>query len=259
VLTAATGCAWSAERERDEINAPHATALKDMDRQYIRDNGVIERYLQGRLGPAEEQAFEEAYLADPALLEELKLAEHLREGVRQVGVADRSTVPTPQRHWLGFATSPRYAMAASLVAAVALVTSSALYVQNQGLRFAAGEPLVAASAMRVLPLVSVRGAGEANVIAAPSAGEWTVLLLDAGFTDYDRYRAALLRRSDGAELLRVDDLTPTYEGLLALGLPAHLLVPGEYEVRLEGGRRESPAPNTLDELSRTALTVTPQP
>ena len=38
-----------------------------MDRQYIRDTQVIERYLQGRLTAAEEQAFEEAYLADPEL------------------------------------------------------------------------------------------------------------------------------------------------------------------------------------------------
>ena len=103
--------------------------------------------------------------------------------------------------------------------------------------------------MRLLPLVTVRGAGDPNVIAAPRAGEWTVLLLDAGFTDYDRYRALLLRRSDGAELLRVDDLAPTYEGLLALGLPASALLPGVVRIRLQGGRRESLTATALDELT----------
>ena len=35
-----------------------------MDRQYIRDHQVIERYLSGALTADEEQAFEEAYLGD---------------------------------------------------------------------------------------------------------------------------------------------------------------------------------------------------
>ena len=52
-----------------------------MDRQYIRDNQVIERYLQGRLTADEETAFEEAYIGDPDLFQELRAAELLRRGL----------------------------------------------------------------------------------------------------------------------------------------------------------------------------------
>jgi hypothetical protein len=44
--------------------------------------------------------------------------------------------------------------------------------------------------------------------------------------------------------------------MVALGLPGRLLPPGDYEVRLEGGKRDWPAARELDELSRTPLTVT---
>ena len=223
-----------------------------MDRQHIRDTDVIERYLQGVLSAAEEQAFEEAYLADPQLLEELEVAERLRAGFKDLDGAEAPGRAAPPRaRWLDFVGSARYGLAASLVAVAALVSTTVLYVQDQG----AGS---AVTQTRLLPLVAVRGAGNPNEIAAPAPGEWTVLLLDPGFAAYDSYRAVLVRR-DGAEVLRLDGLTPTYEGLLALGVPSEALAPGDYEVRLAGGRRDWPATQALDELSRTPLTVAARP
>lgn len=232
-----------------------------MDRQHIREAQVIERYLQSKLSPAEEQAFEEAYLGDPDLLAELEAAERLRDGLKDIHAAEH-VVPAPRRSgWLALAASPRFGIAASVVAAAALVASGLLFVQNRSLHDSARGPLAAASSMRLLPLVSVRGAGDANVIGAPAAGEWAVLLLDPGFADYDRYRAVLVRVEGGAEreILRLDDMTPTYERQLAFGLPGGLLAPGDYAIRLAGGRREWPAGHALDELSRTPLTVTALP
>ena len=227
-----------------------------MDRQQIRDNQLVERYLNGTLSPAEEQAFEEAYLADPQLEEEVDLAERLRTAFKDFDAAGSGErVAPPRARRLDLLSSPRYALAASLVAAVALASTAALYVQNQALRGGgAGETFAAEGQTRLLPLVSVRGAANPNEIAAPAAGEWTVLLLDPGFGEYDVYRAVLARR-DGQEVLRRDRITPTYEGLLALGVPGEMLSPGSYEIRLSGGRRDWPAARELDELSRTPLTV----
>lgn len=232
-----------------------------MDRQHIREGQIVERYLQGKLSAAEEQAFEEAYLGDADLLAELEAAERLRDGLKDLHEVERGARPPPRARWLELAGSPRYGIAASVVAAAALVASGMLFVQNRGLESAVTAPLAAASNMRLLPLVSVRGAGDANVIGAPASDEWAVLLLDPGFADYDRYRAVLVR-VDGAaeqEILRLDGMTPTYEQQLALGLPGRVLAPGAYEVRLAGGRRDWPAGRALDELGRTRLTVTPRP
>jgi hypothetical protein len=226
-----------------------------MDRQHIREHQITERYLSGTLSPAEEKEFETAYLADPELQEELDLAENIRAAFKDFGAAGspKLAAPKPAR-WLGFMSSPRYALAASLVAAAALVSTGALYLQNQGLRGGAGQTFAAEGQTRLLPLVSVRGAGNPNEIAAPAPGELTVLLLDPGFGDYDVYRAVLARR-DGTEVLRREGLIPTYEGLLALSVPGATLAPGAYEIRLAGGRRDWPATRELDELSRTPLTV----
>ena len=74
-----------------------------MDRQYIRDHAVIERYLSGTLTADEEQAFEEAYLGDAELLDEVQAAERLREGIKELdsaGRLERPSTPTVWRQWL---------------------------------------------------------------------------------------------------------------------------------------------------------------
>jgi len=224
-----------------------------MDRQYIRDTQIIERYLQRRLTADEEAAFEEAYLGDPELLKELQTAELLQRGLKELATPTRSEQreTTVARSGMG---SPRYALAASLVAGIALAWSGFLYRENHALRNDA--PVGAASEARLVPLIAVRGS-DANVIEASTAVPWTVLLLDPGFTPYDRYRATVVSRgAGGEELFSVDQLTPTYEGLLAVAVPSERLTPGDYDVVLAGRMHDWPADVGFDDLGRTPVTVT---
>ena len=222
-----------------------------MDRQYISDNQVIERYLQGRLTADEENAFEEAYVCDPALFRELEAAALLRRGL-ELHDTDRSGEQRPR----ATARAPRYALAASLVAGIALASSAYLFVQNRARR---GEAVVAAAPARVVPLLAVRG-GNPNRIDATVSNDWTVLLVDPGFP-YDRYSATLVRRAgaETVELLSVDGLTPSYEGQLAVVVPSRLLTPGEYDVVLTARMRDWPEQRAPDDLGRTALIVDPAP
>ena len=135
-----------------------------MDRQYIRDNQVIERYLQGRLTADEETAFEEAYIGDPDLFQELKTASLLRRGL-ELHDADESGQQRPSSAVRGVA-APRYAIAASLVAGIALAASAYLFVENSALRGETAGFGITAGA-RVVPLVTVRGS-EPNRIEALS-------------------------------------------------------------------------------------------
>ncbi len=220
-----------------------------MNRQYIRDNQVVERYLQGRLTADEQAAFEEAYLGDAELLQELKTADLLRRGLEAHDAAQRGEQrPSAAAR---SAAAPRYALAASLVAGIALTFSSYLFVENRELRSENVAPA------RVLPLLTVRG-GNPNSIEAAATNDRTVLLLDPGFTPYDRYRATVIRRSDAAatELLSVDGLTPSYEGQLGVTMPSRLLTPGDYEVVLAGRMRDWPEQRASDDLGLTAFTVT---
>jgi hypothetical protein len=225
-----------------------------MNRQYIRDHQVVERYLQGRLAADEEAEFEEAYLGDPELFQELKAAELLRRGLAAHDGAQPNEQPAsvPARR----AAAPRYALAASLVAGVALAFSSYLFVENRELRSSGGVAAALASGARVVPLLAVRGGAAPTSLEATARNDSTVLLLDPGFTPYDRYRATLVRRDTGSEMLSVDGLTPSYEDLLAVVVPSRLLTPGDYDVVLSGRMRDWPAERTSDDLGRTALTVT---
>ncbi len=225
-----------------------------MDRHYIRDNQVIERYLQGKLTADEEARFEEAYLGDAELLKELEAADLLRRGIKAESAEQRGT-RRPSAGDTRAAAAPRYALAASLVAGIALASSVYLYGENRALR--AETAAAVTPGARLVPLVSVRG-GDPNVVEAAATNDWTVLLVDPGFTPYDRYRAALVRRDAAAaeELLSVDDLAPSYEGLLAVVVPSRLLTAGDYEIVLSGRMRDWPAQRAADDLGRTALTVT---
>ena len=227
-----------------------------MDRQHIHDAQLIERYLAGRLSPAEEQSLEEAYLADPALLEEIQLAERMRGGFKDLA-AESAPQPARAAGWRSVAGSPRYGIAASFVAAVAFAAAGGLYLQNTELK-SIGVGQSGASAARVLDLVTVRGGGGTNAVIAPAANEWTVLRLDTGFADYDVFSAALLRAGTVDELVQVDGLA-AIDGLVSFGLPGSALPAGSYEIRLAGGKRDWPAGRARDELSRTPLIVTPRP
>jgi len=225
-----------------------------MDRQYIRDNQVIERYLQGRLTAEEETAFEEAYIGDPGLFQELKTADLLRRGLELHATDESAERPTSAAR---ATAAPRYALAASLVAGIALASSTYLYVENRTLQ--GGTAAAVTSGGRVVALLAVRG-GEPNRVEAAATNDWTVLLLDP-FVPYDRYGATLVRRGDTAatQLLAVEGLTPSYESQVAVVVSSRLLTPGSYEVLLTGRMGDWPEQRASDDLGRTPFVVTAAP
>ncbi len=221
-----------------------------MDRQYIRDHSVIERYLRGALTADEEAAFEEAYLGDPVILDELESAERLRQGLQELDAAGRLERSRRTGIWLA---SPQYAAAASVLLAVSIVISAALYQENRNLRSV--ELPQTGQLTRVTPLFAVRGASP-NEITEPAQGELTVLQLDPGFAEYDAYRAVLERRN-GASSEVVWSRSGLVRNELAIALPPSALPPGEYETRLEGRMEAWPA-ERFEEINRIRFMVVPR-
>ena len=229
-----------------------------MDRQYIREHQVIERYLRGTLTPAEEQGFEEAYLADPELLRELELTERLAQGVKALGQDARIARRSERAKWLEFVTSPQYAAAASVLLAVALAFSAAVYLENRSLRDIDVGSLVAGTTTRVVPLMTLRG-GAVSSVSAPENGEWTVLVLDDPGLGYDRYRAVVWRTGDPVAVVWTQDpLIPGYDETLPVGIPGRLLVPGDYEIELAGRMSDWPDDRDFDAVTRTPFRVVPR-
>ena len=225
-----------------------------MDRQYIRDHEVIERYLQGALTADEEQAFEEAYLGDAELLEQLQTAERLRDGMKELDAAGRLERSRSPQRWQTMLAAPRYAAAASVLLAVSLAFSTVLYRENRNLR--EGAFPTTAAITRFVAIDAVRGANTVT-IREPEDDEWTALLLDAGPTEYDTYRGALARRlGEQSEVIWTRaDLTPELGGTIVIGVPGRFLRPGSYDVRLEGRMNDWSA-ERFEEIARMDLAVT---
>jgi hypothetical protein len=227
-----------------------------MDRQYIRDNEVIERYLAGVLTPDEEQAFEEVYLGDPEILDQIEAAQRLRDGIKGLaatGRLERLRSPAP---WRRILASPRYAAAASMLLAVSLTFSTVVYRENRTLR----EDGVSATSMipRLVALESVRG-GNVISIPTPERDELIVLQLDAGLVAYDTYRGVLTRRDgeQSEEIWSRADLVQQPNETIWIGVRGRALPPGEYEVRLEGRMNDWPA-ERFEDIATTRLTVVPR-
>lgn len=208
-----------------------------MDKKYIQENQVAERYLQGKLEPAEEAAYEAHYLADPEALAELELAERLKQGleiVEREGGLDRSRSPADRIHGLFAAlASPQYAAAASVLLLVSLVFSGMLYQENLRLT---GPVLSDSSAPRLEPIFAVRGAGNGREISAGTEGEPVVLLLDSPSSVHSSYRVTVTRESAAGseEIAQIAGLEPGFQDYLAVSIPGQLMTEGEYHVLIEG-------------------------
>ena len=224
-----------------------------MDRQYIRDHQVMERYLKGTLTENEEQAFEEAYLEDTELLDELQATERLRAGFKDLDAGGRLGHSRPPARWLRAIASPQYAAAASVLFAVTAVFSTMLYRENLTLR----EQTFAASSTvtRFVTLETLRGGAEIEFVAPP-AEEFIMLLVDAGPTRYDAYRAELLRieAASPQTIWSADGLEPTRDGEIGIGVPGRMLTPGRYEASVRARMNDWP-PERSDEVARVPVRV----
>lgn len=211
-----------------------------MDRQYIQDNQIIERYLQHKLSGEEAAAFEEHYLSDAATLEELELAEGLQRGANELKTSGYLRTTWLQSVFL----SPQYATAASVLALVSMLSLGLLYQRDTSVD---ATPINT----RIVPIIATRGAS-VNVLAPAAANERIVLLVDPGILSYDNYRATVSREAgEGTEQVwQMAGLALGYQEMLALGLPSESLPPGQYHINIEGLAGEG-----YDHLTRHHLEI----
>lgn len=195
-----------------------------MDRNYVSENQIVDRYLRDDLTDEERVAFEEFYLSDQETLAELELAEKLQLGLQDCasqGLLEAERSPG----WLRRAvTSPQWAAAASVLLVVSIGYSGFLQRQLQSDPAAVGTQLI--------PLITTRGA-DAIRVAPADPESWVVLLVDPGFELYDAYRATLVDSGSGEVVWDVTGLQPGYEDLLAVGIAGSVLQPGQYSLRVE--------------------------
>lgn len=200
-----------------------------MDNDYIHQHVVIDRYLQGTLAEGELAEFEERLTWDHELIEEIELAETLREGLKAAVEDSEYTTRASDRGYFDRLvhqfTVPQYAAAASFL--VGIMMGAVLLSPGT-------DPTGSVETRtEIVPLVVVRGSSGPTVSVDEAA--WTVLLVDAP-ADYDVYRVTITRDGVTDPFWIQDDLVLTYPGALAVGMVGAVLSPGNYVLRLYGTR-----------------------
>jgi hypothetical protein len=203
-----------------------------MDRNYIEQHLLIDRYLKNALDQTELDAFEERLVWDSELVAEVELAERLRDGLRAAATQrDYATAPAGQGLIAvisDFFAVPQYAAAASFLLAVTL-TIGVLMSPMVNLGGTGTESLLETD---IVPLFVTRSATVQTIEVDQDA--LTVLLVDV-IGDYPSYRATVRPAESGAEPIWVQDgVTPTYPDSLAISMPGNVLVPGRYTITIEG-------------------------
>jgi hypothetical protein len=226
-----------------------------MDEKYIALHLVVDRYLQGTLSGGEVAAFEERLTWDHALIDELDLAERLRNGLREATGEDSYTVAAARAgigDWLSNLFSvPQYAAAASFALAVTLTAGVLLNPLGAG-RDTGG---FQATLTEIVPLVSVRGAIVSPVVF--SAGARLVLLVDVTGS-HASYRVAIRADKLGASPFWTQDaMLPTYLDSLAVSMPGSLLEAGPYVLTVEGVSTSDDGEKTYEHIQDIAFDSAP--
>ena len=197
-----------------------------MDRNYIDEHLLVDRYLAGTVPDDELAELEERLVWDEELLDELDLAERLREGMLAAAAEKRySSQPEAgfvPRLRLVFSNTA-YAAAASFLIGIAL---SVLVLGN---RPATQVP----EDMRYLvhELQVFRGAGGPVVATTPDA---TMILKFEVDHSFENYRVTIQPAESSEPLWQQGGLVPDRDGMLVVGVPGTQLPPGSYLLTVYG-------------------------
>ena len=194
-----------------------------MDRNYVIENQLVDRYLRDELSEEERAEFESYYLTDPEIFADLEVAQRLMDAVPERPAASRGG-------GIGdFLTSPQWAAAASVLLVCSLAFSGYLSLQRQ----AAPEW----TSTQLVPLYATRSS-DALQLARPAAGAWVVLLADPGPEPYDDYRVTITELESKRVIWQIGEVEAGYDGLLPVGVPGSSLAPGRFELEIEARKSD---------------------
>ena len=216
-----------------------------MNRRDVEDNQIIDRYLMNKLTDEEMEAFEQMFLEDPELVQEIEFRKRFIRGLRK---ADRTGLlqsgddkSSSIWQWLPV-MRPSFPAVAAVSAAILLMVAVLQYNQIARLQMVNEEQLnqigrlMAPQANTLLvPLGLTRGATirdepVVRVHLSPAV-EQVILVLDIEPLSFDIYRLSLDREGAGELWSSESDSAPP-----AVVLPAGILVPGDYYLQIYGAR-----------------------
>ncbi|MEM7282545.1 MAG: hypothetical protein AAF438_13055 [Pseudomonadota bacterium] len=163
-----------------------------MDRQYIEQNHIVDRYLMGKLSDDEQAAFEAYYFEHPDMLEQVKMAKSMQETVKQQADSLVTPVPAPtmQPGVLERLFPPQIGFALSLLLGLGLI---GLLLRS--------DPTVTTPDVQVLPavdLIQSRGSDSAPRVRVVEGLGGLILRMELGAIGYEAVRLELRPENDDA-------------------------------------------------------------
>jgi hypothetical protein len=210
-----------------------------MDRRYIDDHHIVERYLADQLTDAEREAFETYYIEHVDAVRDLEATARLKVGLMQLRDAGELTplLQPPAPKWW---QRPLAAIAAIAIVTVAI--STFLLPQPAPVMVSSASSLVnrrgnALPVAATYTILRTRGSAyDAKVILPNTAHALVLRVLPERVAQPSRYRIVLSRVDDDEvhELAALAGLAPAEDGFIAAALNSERLKAGRYQISLSG-------------------------
>lgn len=201
-----------------------------MDHQKVISENYVDRYLRDELAPEETDMFEQHYLSCNECLNELAGTQRLRDGLKDLVDAGELELPEITMSRAAWWHSPTWAVAATTLLAVSLVTTGAMY---QNLRSLADR---GAGTVEIYSLVAVRSGPNdppVNMIRADAATDTLVLLVETGQLDgTGPYSATLSSESGSTKPRTFEPLHPGFDGMLTVAITTDRLEADDYRIEV---------------------------
>lgn len=220
---------------------PAAAIPVRMDRQFITQNNIIERYLSGRLPPKGMQDFERFCRDHPEHLEELHLADHLHAALRLLEAGGQAPPweEQPRRWWEKLPLLIGACGLCVVLATVSLVNGGRLSAQRHKSQTLeqqlAGQPLEPVQSTRVVQLFPSRTAPSQQSLATIGSGaaELADLTIDLSWSKYKAFNVTIDRVDQGRVAI-LHNLLRDSNGNVRIELNSSALGPGDYRLAIDG-------------------------
>jgi len=216
------------------------STMAGVDRRFIEDNGLIERYLEGTLPRKGARELEDWCRANPDYLAELKLAERARLSLALLEASGGSQdLREPLPPWW---QTPVFVALLAGVTVVSLACLWVLYGKYSLLRGERDDALVKISqgtlappaAHNILRLSPDRAAAvdQARVPINHTMPQMLELHIDMSYVKTPQFRVTVDKKDQGRVLV-MDNLLRDSNGDLKVSFNTSALTPGRYDLRIE--------------------------
>lgn len=236
------------------------------DEVLIAEDELIDQYLSGELSESERERFENHFMLLPERQSKMRFGRAFNKYLsaseplpdeeplpEDVSEATRDVPKPPPKPWYTiFLPSQNPVLSYSLAAALVLIVGIVSWIALKNWRSPGSRDPGKVLAVTLTPGLT-RGDGDVKKILIPSDVGTLQLRLQLTRDDYPSYHAALLRddRSEAWTGDHLPALNPAGIKFISADIPARLLTPGDYQLKLAG----HPANGPLENVASYSLRV----